>query len=307
MIARLRSVLLLPLLGSLSLAAPVEAKTWKQVYPLQKQRTFTIEGDGVSVTVTPPPPYPDDEEVSDEEFQATYEDAAITVTFPGLPPYAVPTDRYRSSPYGISVGIGFMARGDETPTVLIGGYSGGAHCCATLQAVSLVDGRPVSAILPMKDGEPVDRFPRDVDRDGTVDIEWTDDSLRYAFSSGAASWSLPRIYNLRHGLPVDVSRDPGFARIYRKFARDTLKECRSDEGERNGACAAYAYVRAIQGDSEDGIRTAVGLATDSDWYPYDCTVDYVDDMCPQGKERQFAGFEDALRWIMRKNGYLPAE
>lgn len=297
--------LLAALAATFAFTGCAEAKTWKQVYPLQDQKTFTIASEGVTVTVTPPPPYPDDEEVSDEEFQATYEDAAITVAFPGMAPFEVPKDRYRSSPYGISVGIGRMAPGDEAPTVLIGGYSGGAHCCATLQTVSLVDGKSVATILPMMDGEPVDKFPRDLDRDGTIDLEWRDDSLRYAFSSGAASWSIPRIYNLRRGAPVDVSRAPGFARIYREFAEDTLKECRSDEGERNGACAAYAYVRAIQGDAEDGVRTAVGLANDSDWYPYDCTVEYVDDRCPEGKERQFAGFEDALRWIMRKNGYLP--
>ena len=291
--------------ATLVCATPVEAKTWKQVYPLQQQKTFTIASEGVTVTVTPPPPYPDDEEVSNEEFQATYEDSAITVSFPGMAPFAVPTDRYRSSPYGIAIGIGRMARGDETPTVLIGGYSGGAHCCATLQVVSLVDGQPVSTIVPMKDGEPVDRFPRDVDGDGTIDLEWMDDSLRYAFSSGAASWSVPRIYNLRRGQLVDVSRAPGFARIYRKLAAETLEECRKSKSERNGACAAYAYVRAIQGQAEDGIRTAAGFAGPSDWYPYDCTVDYVDDRCPEGKEREFESFEDALRWIMRKNGYLP--
>lgn len=278
--------------------------TWRQVYPRDGQQSTTVSGDGVVVTVTPPV-YDEEAEDSEESFRDSYEDAAIEVSFPGLAPYRVPPDRYRSSPYGISVGIGRMASGDAAPTVLLAGYSGGAHCCATLQAISLVEGKPVATILPMKDGEPVERFPRDVDRDGTIDIEWMDDSLRYAFSSGAASWSVPRIYHLRRGELVDVSRERGFARIYRDLARDTLKECRSQDSERNGACAAYAYVRAIQGDAEDGVLTAVGLAADSDWYPYDCTVETVDDLCPEGKEREFAGFEDALRWIMRRNGYLP--
>ena len=300
-----RLLAMLPVIGSLGLAAPLQARTWKQVNPLQEQRTFTIASEGVEVIVTPPPPYPEDEDVSDEEFQATYEDAAITVTFPGLPPYAVPADLYSSSAYGVSVGIGRMAKGDAASTVLVGGYSGGMHCCATLRVVSVVDGQPVSATLPMKDGAPLDRFPRDIDRDGTIDLEWMDDSLRYAFTSGAASWSVPRIYNMRRGEPVDVSREPGFARIYRRFAAETLEECREVEAGRNGACAAYAYARALQGDPESGIRTAVSLAEASDWYPFDCTVDYVDDICPEGKERQFADFEDALRWIMRKNGYLP--
>src|SRR5690606_22399010 len=124
--------------------------------------------------------------------------------------------------YGISVGIGRMGPDDPAATVLIAGYSGGAHCCATLQAVSLVDGGPVSAILPMKDGAPLDRLPQDLDGDGVRDFRWIDNSLLYAFSSYAASWPVPRIYNLRAGTVADVSREPRFAPIYHKFARQAL-------------------------------------------------------------------------------------
>lgn len=286
-------------------AAPLSAQTWQQVYPLQEQRSFTIEGEGVTVMVTPPPPYPDEEEVSDEEFQASYEDSAIVVTFPGLAPYQVPTDTYRSSPYGISVGIGRMAPDDVAPTVLIGGYSGGAHCCATLQTVSLVDGQPVSALLPMKDGEPLDAFPADLDGDGVRDFDWIDGSLLYAFSGYAGSWPVPRIYNLRRGELVDVSRDPGFAPRLRAFADEALAECQAQESENVGACAAYAHAMAVLGDAEAGIRTAVALAGEPSWYPHDCLAEYVDDQCPEGRERTFAGFEDALRWTMREHGYLP--
>ena len=62
---------------------------------------------------------------------------------------------------------------------------------------------------------------------------------------------------------------------------------------------------ALQGQAEDGIRTAVERAGEPLWYPFDCTVDLVDDACPEGNERAFAGFEDALRWMMRQHGYLP--
>jgi hypothetical protein len=299
----LRSLAALTLAAAL--AVPAAAQTWEQVYPLQAQKTFTLTGEGVTVTITPPPPYPDDEEVSDEEFQASYEDATITVTYPGMAAYAVPTDTYRSSPYGISVGIGRMAEADAAPTVLIGGYSGGAHCCATLQAVSLVDGRPVSVILPMKDGEPVGEFPEDIDRDGVRDFEWIDNSLLYAFTSYAGSRPVPRIYNLQRGELADVSREPRYGGIFRQFADEALAECRAQDSENAGPCAAYAYAMAVQGEAEDGIRAAVSLAEEPSWYPIDCLVEWVDDQCPEGKERTFAGFEDALRWIMRENGYLP--
>jgi hypothetical protein len=304
-------VRLLALLAALALSACAAAKpdpppAWQQVFPLHKQKSTTLTYQGVTVVVTPAPPYPDDREVSDEEFRASYEDATVVVTFPGQPPYKVPKDEGRSSPYGISVGIGRMAPGDPAPTVLLAGYSGGMHCCATLQVVSLVDGKPTSVILPRMDGEPVDAFPKDLDRDGERDIAWKDDSLMYAFASHAESWQIPRIYHIRAGKPVDVSRQPGFAKVFRDFADETLKWCRKREPGRNGSCAAYAYAMAVLGKPEDGIRTAVSLAEKSDWVPEDCLVSRdKDDLCPEGKARQFTGFEDALRWSMRQNGYLP--
>lgn len=288
---------------ALASATPAAAQSWREVRPLQEQHTFVITRDGVTVTVSPPPPSPEEQAPADDET-ATREEARIVVRFRDLPPYEVPPDPIRSSIYGIAVGVGRLAPGDPAPTVLIGGYSGGAHCCATLQAVSQVGGRPVTTALPMRDGEPLAAFPRDLDGDGTRDLEWSDDSLLYAFASHAGSWSIPRIYHLERGTLVDVSRQPGFAPLYRKLGEQALAVCRKGEGEPNGACAAYAYTRALLGDPEDGIRTAASLAQPSDWYPTDCTVDLVDDQCPEGKQRQFAGFEDALRWIMRAHGYL---
>ncbi len=275
---------------------PAAAETWSRVVASDifapRPTPATVADEGVTVTLTPGPP--DDES-----------DAIIVVQFPGVAPYQVPTDEYRASIYGISVGIGRMAREDPAPTVLLGGYSGGAHCCATLQVVSLVDGRPTAMILPMTDGEPADAFPTDLDGDGERDIRRDDDSLLYAFTSYAGSTSVPRFYNLRRGELVDVSRKPGFAAIFRDFAEAALAECRKREVESAGPCAAYAYAMALQGKAEEGIRTAVTLSREPVWYPLDCTVEWVDDRCPEGKERTFAGFEDALRWMMRKHGYLP--
>lgn len=287
------------------LAVPVGARTWKQVFPLQQQKVATVVSEGVTVTLTPPPPAPEDREVSDEEYDALYKDPAIVVTFPGQPPFEVPQDASRSSVYGISVGIGRLSRTDAAPTVLISGYSGGMHCCATLQVVSLVDGKPAVDRLPPMDGEPLDRFPSDIDGDGTRDIRWNDDSLLYQFASHAGSRQVPRIYAIREGRAVDVSREAGFTRLYRGFARKTLAGCRRETHGETGECAAYAYAMALQGQAEQGIRTATSLVKATTWLPSDCTVPYVENQCPEGKELTFDTFEPALRWIMTKNGYLP--
>jgi hypothetical protein len=288
-----------------ALSVPAGARTWKQVFPLQQQKVSTIASEGVTVTLTPPPPAPEDREVSDEEYDALYKDPTIVVTFPGLPPFEVPQDASRSSVYGISVGIGRMSRDDPAPTVLISGYSGGMHCCATLQIVSLVGGAPVVDRLPPMDGEPLDRFPSDIDGDGTRDIRWNDDSLLYQFASHAGSRQVPSIYAIKDGHAVDVSREARFASVYRRFARDTLTSCRRETHGENGECAAYAYAMALQGQAEQGIQTAAALVKTTTWLPSECTVALVEDQCPKGKERTFEAFEPALRWIMQKHGYLP--
>lgn len=294
--------------AALACAAPAQARTWKQLYPLQGLKSATVASEGVTVTVAAPLPCPDPCEVGDDEFAANHADATITVTFPGTAPFVVPKDEFRSTPYGISVGIGRLAPGDAAPTVLIGGYSGGAHCCATLQVVSLVDGRPVVAVLPYKDGERLDRFPRDIDGDGTADIRWTDDSLLYQFSGHASSWQVPRIYNIAGGQPVNVSREPRYAPVFRDFARKALASCRRNTTPENGDCAAYAYAMAVLGEAEDGVRTATALARTPDplWLPIDCTVAYDENSeCPEGKAITFDSFEPGLRYLMHKHGYLP--
>lgn len=178
----LRSILAI---ASLVWAGSAVAEAWIEISFRDPSSAFprvvTVAEQGVTVTVVPGPPFDDDA------------DATIDVQFPGTVVYRVPADEHRASLYGISVGIGRMRPDDAMPTVLIGGYSGGAHCCATLQAISLVDGRPVAETLPLTDGDELDGFPRDLDGDGTADIRWSDDSLQYQFSGHAGSWNVPRI------------------------------------------------------------------------------------------------------------------
>jgi hypothetical protein len=169
--------------------------------------------------------------------------------------------------------------------VFISGYTGGAHCCDMLQVVSVVRGRIVVDHLPMADGAGLDMFPTDIDGDGTADVRWMDGSLLYEFGSYASSWHVPRFYNMRNGHPVNVSRKPGFASIYRRLIEEALKDCRTEKYESAGACAAYAYGMAILGKPEEGIRTATAFAQKSDSL-----------ITPN--------FEDHLQKLMRKNGYL---
>jgi len=277
-------------------ATPARAQVWRKIEQPFTRDVSLVKGEGATVRI-------------ERHWQGEGDDRqpvlTIVVEAPGLAAYTIPADEGRKDSYGLRIGIGKLALGDARPSVIVEGYTGGAHCCTTFQLVMLGEGPPKTLTLDWVDGDFDTHFPRDLDGYGIADIQRTDDNFLYAFASYAASWNLPAIYNLRRGALVDVTAAPRYAPLFRDFAARTLAHCRKpDELGRNGACAAYAGAMARLGQGEAGIRTAVANAEQSDWYPDDCTVALVDDACPEGKERQFASFEDALRWFLKEHGYI---
>ncbi|MDE2595997.1 MAG: hypothetical protein KGL44_03870 [Sphingomonadales bacterium] len=285
----------------LGAAAPVAAKPlWRAVNPIQKQRIVTLRGDLAEVRLEPTTRSIGEGEDKDE-IAALH----IAVTLPGQPVLELPPDEMRMDVHGLHVGIGKLSPRDAVPVVILEGYSGGMHCCATFQMVATVDGKARMLALPGIDGDLDDAFPKDIDGDGTADIVRADDSFLYAFASYAASWAVPAVYNLRGGALVDVSAEPRFARLYGTFAAQTRRYCaKSDEAGNSGACASYAAAMARQGKAEEGIAFAVAHVRQADWLPEPCTVALVDDACPEGKSRSFSGFEQALRWFLKEHGYI---
>jgi hypothetical protein len=89
--------------------------------------------------------------------------------------------------------------GDSRPTVLIGLYSGGAHCCTVLRAVSLSSrsvtddnfGNP-SASIATEAGRPI--------------IVTADDAFNYAFTDYADSGSPVVILEFQHGQFINTTR-----------------------------------------------------------------------------------------------------
>lgn len=273
----------------------------KHVEALGAKKPIALKAEGAAVTLTPVKrPWADEETGEKDEIDAV----DVSVTLPGLAPFALPEDEWRTDAYGHWLSIGRLSKTGPV-AVIVEGYSGGSHCCATFQLVTAIGGKATVLTLPPQDGEPGGRFPTDIDKDGMADFSRQDDSFRYAFASGAGSWSPPQIWNLRGGAMVDVSAEPRFARVWQDYARVTLKACQSDKYERNGACAAYAGAMARLGKAEEGIATAVRLADkDLMFLPEGCKVAYVEDLCPEGQEIAFTAFEPALRWFLGENGYM---
>lgn len=279
-----------------AMPGPAWAKVWRDVNPLVEQKVAMLRADGVAVVLEPQSQM---ETVDGETFEIGT--VRATVTFAGAAPFEVPVDEAIVPTHGLWVGVGKLDRRDADPVVILTGYTGGMHCCATFQLVTRQDGKSRVLDLPMMDGDPDTGFPRDIDGDGVADIRRADDSFLYAFTSYAGSWAPPRLWNLRDGALVDVSGEPRFAKFWQREARKVGKHCRQGQV---GACAAYAAAMARLGRAEEGIAAALTHTPKADWLPEPCTVALVDDACPEGKARVFAGFEPALRWLLSEQGYL---
>jgi hypothetical protein len=233
-------------------------------------------------------------------------DVATSIRVPGVQTI-ITTEGYATSRFiERQVAIGKLSSADATPSVLLGGFTGGAHCCATLRVVTPVAGRLKVIEFEEVDGGPSATFPKDVDGDGTVDFVRQDDSFRYQFASGAGSYSPPVFLNIYKGQIVNVSDQPSFRPVWLEFANKTRRACadRSNE-DRNGACIAYAAASSRLGNLEAGLKEAIknAYAGPGLELPSPCKVDLVEYQCPEGQDIKFYTFEAAAIWFLRKSGY----
>lgn len=91
--------------------------------------------------------------------------------------------------------------GDGRPLAVLGSYSGGAHCCATLDFVTLDDKPRRAATLALGHGdvpEAADLFT-DADGDGRIDLRLYDQTFAYWIVSFAESPFTPIVVHWRDG------------------------------------------------------------------------------------------------------------
>jgi hypothetical protein len=294
MAKKIRTILLLPLLTA-GAAENSSHAIFKTVDFSQRPQPATFSSQGVEVTLQP---------TSKDEDGI---DVAAAIRVPGYQSIIVNEGFATSSSYERGVGIGKISANDPVPSVLLTGFTGGAHCCATLRAIVPVAGKLKVLAFEEVDGEPDKSFPSDVDGDGTVDFLRQDDSFRYQFSSGAGSFSPPVILNIYKGNIVDVSSEPAFRAVWTKFAIQTRSRCMDKtDDDRNGACAAYVAAEARLGKFEEAMAEADKWAAKADesGLPSDCKVELVQYQCPKGQEIKFYAFRPALVWFLRKNKYI---
>ena len=194
------------------------------------------------------------------------------------------------------------------PVVMLQSFSGGAHCCNTIQVAGLSAGKLKVVDLGSWDGDTIG-LPRDISGDGLADFQLVDNSFLYAFSSYASSRAPPLILNVRRGKVVDVSKAAAFRKLFAESMESAGAACTSGGSgdERNGACAGYVAAAARIGKLEEAWR---GMVTSYDattgWdFPTGCRVTAAD-TCPSGSEILFKSYPEALLHFLKRRGYVSA-
>jgi hypothetical protein len=122
------------------------------------------------------------------------------------------------------------------PSVIFGVFTGGAHCCMLLSAVTAVDGRFVVSGIASVDTDMIE--PVDIDGDGTMELDLPDDRFNYEFDSFAGSWPPRLVYKIKDGEVYDASDEPRYAPLYEQQLSETHAMCSGTDEWSYAACAA---------------------------------------------------------------------
>lgn len=189
---------------------------------------------------------------------------------------------------------------DPVAQVLVSTFSGGAHCCVSLQVLESREGGWRTYDLGEWDGDRPS-LPQDLDGDGRLEFRFRDQAFLYAFAPYADSWAPSVIRRLVDGRVEDMSGAEAFRPVYVSDAAGARAACLDRS---NGACAAYVAASARAGRLDAAwSEMLTAYDQESDWtLPRACRVRTAA-VCPQGAELTFATFPEALQWFLGENGY----
>lgn len=200
------------------------------------------------------------------------------------------------------------ARG-QAPAILFQSFSGGAHCCTTIQVAEIVKGRLTVTNLGAWDGEGVEP-PTDISGDGVADFIMTDNAFHYAFAGYAMSYAPPIILNVVNGRVVNVSAKSSFKSLYAEELKEAEAYCRDAEDPmvHNGVCAGYIAIAARSGQLDRAWMQMMRSYTgDAEWdLPTGCQITTTGP-CPEGGEIVYGSYPEALLAFLKRTGYVPSD
>ncbi len=189
-------------------------------------------------------------------------------------------------------------------SIVFGAYTGGAHCCMTVQSVLLTADGPVIADLGMYDGDFV--VPEDLDGDGLYEFKLWDGRFLYTFDAYANSIPPILIQDTEDGVVRDVTAEPQYYPLIKADMQNQSEYCGGPGGWEASACAALAANAARLGQYDtQRERIATYLETrqfHSGWDEYSFCED---EAC--NTTLDITSYVEALDYALNKWGYLPTD
>jgi hypothetical protein len=194
-----------------------------------------------------------------------------------------------------------------TEQVVFMTYSGGAHCCTSIDILEFVAGNWAVLDMGSWDGEPLANFPKDIDGDRIPDLVMSDDSFDYQFASYADSYAPPVIFNVINGAVVNVTSNPRYAPYFRDQMTEYQSVCLLHN---NGACAAFLAAASRIGYFSYAWQFLLdNYDQSSNWaLPKLCHVALENGQCPAGQEYDAPNYPLAVAGFLAEHGYsVPSE
>lgn len=202
-------------------------------------------------------------------------------------------------------GVGQVDVSTAEPEIFFLSFTGGAHCCTSVQMFQRKDDRWRVTDVGLWDGEPLATWPTDRDGDKIPDLVLTDNRFLYAF--GPYSGGAPlMVLNINRGVVRDVSSASRFQPVFQAALEPMTRGCLEHS---NSSCAALVADAARAKQAPWAWRLMLeNYDRSATWdLPKGCSVALVKDVCPAGNELVFPSYPEALEDFLKRAGYLAGE
>src|SRR5579872_4199320 len=163
----------IPAVSFLLLAAPAFAQMPQNLPLPRAPGEQSLQFGNASIAITMPPP-------------DSSQPILVTASSPGTKPVTLTLEhRPDAHEFPPSISMVEMDAGNSTPEFFVSRFSGGAHCCAVVQILDVVQGQWRIVDGGSWDGDEI--LPEDIDGDGEQEIVHGDDRFLYRYSCYACA------------------------------------------------------------------------------------------------------------------------
>jgi hypothetical protein len=193
-----------------------------------------------------------------------------------------------------------MDPGNDTIEVVVTSYSGGAHCCTTVQVATKTASGWKAVNMGSFDGS--GDYVEDADGDGQLELVTVDNAFLYDFDCYACSFGPLQIHAVVNGEIKDVTRDPRFLERHKSWLEEMRKDAEDPETQNSaGFLVGEVAMRLLVGEGAAAVKDFEKRATAAKLDPVDSCPDGAAE-CPDD-QRKKVPFVQAVELFLKANGY----